>query len=170
MATGQEVGRRRRLWRAFIGTSYFMFAKLTVLMVLVVGYTFTLVILRDLQQDTTPITNAAFVALATLAGLSFGCARAVEESARDRFAYAGERFLHSAVMVLMASLLKYAVIAVRGWSKSPLLLNLVLETFVGLLASLLLFQATYSGHTAVKVLHEKLLERIARYPDWDDIL
>jgi hypothetical protein len=168
MAT-QDSG-LKRLVRVSLGTVRFGFAKVTVLMVLIVGFLFTLVILRDVRQDTTPITNAAFAALASLAALSFGCARAVEETARDRFAYAGERALHSALMVLMASILKYAVIAVRDWPKTAALMNVALENVMGFVAGLLFFQATFSAHTAIKILHDTLFARTARHPDWDDIL
>ena len=63
-------------------------------------------------EDTTAITNAAFGVSATLAALSFGAARAVGEKADDRdlFLFAGERFFHTALVVILGSIVKYASI------------------------------------------------------------
>ena len=112
----------RRRWPSLRKASPIIlgFRRLPVFLSLFVGYAYTAIILNDLKQDTTSITNAGFAILATLATLSFGCARAVEDAAGDRFAYAGERCFHAALMVIMASLLKYVAIAVCALGPSTI--------------------------------------------------
>jgi len=61
----------------------------------------------SLDQDTTPITNAAFAAVATLAALCLSAARAAEGCASTRYARAGEGFLFGALLVMLASVLRY---------------------------------------------------------------
>src|SRR5262245_57394780 len=61
----------------------------------------------NLDQDTTPITNATFAAVATLAALCLSAARGAQGYASTRYARAGEGFLLAALLVLLASVLRY---------------------------------------------------------------
>jgi hypothetical protein len=59
--------------------------------------------------DTINITNYSFVVVATLSALSFTYEKAIvkDQKLKDDLRYCGERFLHSAILFLTASILKY---------------------------------------------------------------
>jgi hypothetical protein len=150
-----------------------LFMRLPVLLVLLCGLYWTYVLFGNLKEDTTPITNAAFAAIATLAALAFSCSRAVTDpheshESADRFEYAGERFLHGAVLVLVASVLKYTY--ARGATDWRLDDVGVLKTAIGLLVGLLFLWALLSVHGGLIVLNRLLWSRLTRYPDWDDVI
>ena len=85
--------------------------------------------------------------------------------------FAGERFLHGALLVLVASLLKYFVYALV---KLPFIAKLsyaetsILFT-VGLLAAIIFSNGILFAHTGLRVLNDLLLLRFTRHKDWDDI-
>ena len=153
---------------------YFLFTRVSVLLVFIVGFYWTYVVFANLKEDTTTITNVAFGAVATLAALAFSCARAIKDSdqASDRFAYAGERFLHGAILLMSASLLKYAYL--RAESSRVLdpagLPWMLLTTALGLVVGVLFFWALSSAHGGLIVLNKLLWARLNRYPDWDDFM
>jgi len=136
--------------------TYFVFTRLSVLLVFVVGLYWTYILFANLKEDTTTITNAAFAVVATLAALAFSCARAVRDSdeAADRFEYAGERFFHGAILLIFASVLKYAYIS--AVAARPLddggMLRKALTTSTGLLVGVLFFWALSSVHGGMIVL------------------
>lgn len=78
--------------------------------------TFALRVLADYDQDTTAISNGAFALTATLTGLSFAYAEVLPEKSalRRRFTGAGERCFQGTVMLLLASLTKYALLSLNA--------------------------------------------------------
>lgn len=164
----------KAIWGAWLRAIYFMFTRLSVLLVLVIGLYWTYALFANLKEDTTAITNAAFAVVATLAALAFSCARAVRDSdeAADRFEYAGERFFHGAVLLIFASVLKYAYISVATARRLETegLLWAVLTTFIGVLVGVLFFWALSSVHGGLIVLNRLLWTRLTRYPEWDDVI
>lgn len=164
----------KKLWGGWVKTAYFLFTRVSVFFVFVVGLYWTYTVFANLKEDTITITNAAFAVTATLAALSFSCARAINDSndASDRFAYAGERFLHGAIMSISASLLKYAYIS----AASSELVNTnglswsLLTVLIGVMVGVLFFWALTSAHGGLIVLNKLLWERFNRYPEWDDFM
>ncbi len=142
-----------------------------VVAVLLVGLYYTVAVLMKLTQDTTSITNSAFAIFATLAALSFSWSRAAGSSpdVKDRITHAGERFLHSAVSVLTASLLKYAALSagIAGKDLSPLTASGVSGFLVGLAVVGLFLDALLFGHTGLVVLNRLLWGRAYQYPEYD---
>ena len=81
-----------------------------VLLVALVGGIYNIKLFQNVTQDTTSITNVAFGIVASLSALSFACSRTIEGPPEHKslFPFAGERFLHSAILLIIASILKYA--------------------------------------------------------------
>ena len=160
----------RRARFAFDRGVFFAFARLPPLGALVIGWYYTLRVFWNLREDSTNASNLALAMLGTFAALSFSCARAVEPEARDRFAYAGERLLHGALMLAMASLFKYVILALKGWPYWNTALDSTVGMLINILTGVLFMQATMTAHTGVKVLNGMLIARMPRHSDWDDIL
>lgn len=73
-----------------------------------VGLYFTVGSFINSDRNTIDLTNYAFAVVAALSSISFAYSRSVENEEDRRMAqYCGERFLHSAILFLMASILKY---------------------------------------------------------------
>jgi hypothetical protein len=145
-----------------------------------IGVYYTVRLFADMSQDTTTITNTAFGILAGLGALSLSAARTVESTDphRDRFAYAGERFLHAALLVLSASLLKYALLSLvvtppaitsssSASSGVPSILSAAARIAVGSTVGVLFFFAMNFSHTGLVFLTRVLWLRVGRYKDWD---
>ena len=156
---------------------YFIFSKLVILLVFLVGLYFTYQLFKGLFRDTTAITNVAFGIIVTLSALSFSCSKAINDSPedKDKFTFAGERFLHSAVLLITASILKYGSIElgivkisnthfleVAHWGV------LILSSIPGLLVGILFFWALNSAHGGMVILNKLLWKRHHRFADWDD--
>ncbi|MGA9109956.1 MAG: hypothetical protein ACLQBD_02450 [Syntrophobacteraceae bacterium] len=76
-----------------------------------IGLYFTYKMFIDPTQDTTSISNYAFVIVAALSSLSFVYSQSVKDKEdKQKIQYCGERFLHSAILFLIASVLKYFII------------------------------------------------------------
>jgi len=111
--------------------------------------------------------------------LVFSCSRAIDgpPEHKDRFAFAGERFLHAALLLLTASVLKYVMLQVDAQSAaSPVaggsLLSpfAVFRFFLGSLVGVLFLFALNAAHTGLRISNQLLWARISRQKDWDDIL
>ena len=170
----------RQLWNVLAKCIGFTFIHLPGILLMLVGTYFTFEILSKLSEDTTVITNFSFGISATISALSFSCARSIEGASEDksRFAYAGERFLHAAIMLLTASALKYATI-LSGLIEAPSVFtdDFVFRehfvagaatSFVGIIVGVLFFWAFSSAHGGFIVLNRLLWRRLNRYPDWDN--
>lgn len=141
------------------------------LIVLLVFIYFAYYVLVDLNRDTLLLTNTAFAICATLASISFSFSRAVAEdnTLSDRISFAGERFLHCALLLIIASVIKWAtqtifssdLITKVSWFYVSI--NWVLRILIGVLFS----QAAMFLHTALKTLNPILLRRLNRVKDWD---
>ena len=162
---------------AFSTGVYFVFSRLVIILVFLVGLYFNWQLFTGLLEDTTVITNIAFGILATFAALCFSGARAINDSAedKDKFTFAGERFLHSAVLVVIASLLKYGSIelGIAGKGDSPKIDEIhwtiiFLSSIPGVIVGVLFFWALNSAHGGLVVLNRLLWKRHHRFKDWDD--
>jgi len=138
----------------------------------IIGFVFAMQIIFRFREDTTLITNTAFLIIATLAALSFSFARVIEsEQLRDRVMFAGERLLHGAVMVVVASVLKYFLFLLYTIPAFEALawLEVVTSLTVGVLTGLVFANGIMFAHTGLRVLNDLLLMRFTRHKDWDDI-
>lgn len=164
----------KAIWGGWLKALYFLFTRISGVLVLMFGLYWTFVVFLRVDEDTTVISNTAFAISATLAALCFSCARSITDSdeASDRFAYAGERFMHSAVMLLSASILKYAYLSAElsGLADPSGLAWTVLTRIMGIIAGVLFLWAISSAHGGFLVINKLLWGRFNRYPDWDDIL
>jgi hypothetical protein len=104
------------MWRKYRRYFALFVIKGSTVLVSFIGVIFSLLILQNYKQDTTRITNAAFAFTASLASLCFSCSRALknEDKDRDRFTYAGERFMQASILLITASILKYALLTLQA--------------------------------------------------------
>ena len=161
----------RKLFNMVIKVVGFIFIRLLPLIVYLIAVYYSYILVRDMAQDTTSITNAAFAILATLAALSFSCSRALMDSDedKDRFSYAGERFFHASLLLMSASLIKYLVLSVLNDG------NLVKGSFLfdtiskisGIYIVIIFFWSVTSATGALLVANKLLWKRFNKYPDWD---
>lgn len=131
------------------------------------------IVLIKFNKDTTPITNAAFAIVSVLSGLSFGTASVVsDEKVKDRFVYCGERFFHAAILLILASVLKYAALSIGESAFAELrqttsrLLTIPLSFFV----QLCFLYAILDIHTGINIANKQLWQRLNRSEDWDSIV
>lgn len=75
----------------------------------IAGIYFTFKLFSNPTIDTINITNYAFAIFATLSALSFNYERSivVDIEKKEEVLYCAERFLHSAILFLTASIIKY---------------------------------------------------------------
>ncbi len=82
------------------------------LLIGLVGFVIVIHELLNVKNDTTHITNYGFAILVGMASVCFSWIRALSQSENDQvinsIRKAGEMFLHSAIIFLLASALKYA--------------------------------------------------------------
>lgn len=161
------------MWRGFNRYFALLVVKGSLILLYLVGLAFVILVLLKYNRDTTQITNAAFGIAAVLASLCFSCSRALaaEDKDRDRFAYAGERFMHASILVMTASILKYAALTLQStWFGRAHTTSTGLLVFpLGLAGTALFFHALMSAHTGLKVCGELLWPRMNRYDDYDKL-
>jgi len=137
-----------------------------------VGFVYATNLFFNYRSDTTNVTNAAFVIMASLAALGFSFARVVEsEELRNRITFAGERLLHGAILVLVASMLKYVMISFFALPSIAKLtaVRTITEFTIGLLVAVIFSNGVLFALTGLRVLNDILLLRMTREKDWDDI-
>ncbi len=136
------------------------------------GYAYGINMIFNFREDTTNVTNAGFAIMASLAAISFSFARVIEsDELKDRIMFAGERLLHGAILILIASILKYFVFLILKFPPfaSSGMVEPVLLFTIGLLTALIFLNGVLFAHTGLRVLNDLLLLRFTRYKDWDDI-
>ena len=76
-----------------------------------IGLYFTFALLANPAKATISITNFGFAIVIALASVSFGYARCLDDmDQKNKMQYCGERFLHSALLFFLASVVKYFLI------------------------------------------------------------
>lgn len=138
----------------------------------IIGVVYAFHIIFQYKEDTTLITNTAFAIIATLAALAFSFARVIEtDKLKDRVMFAGERLLHGAILVIVASILKYflyLLYSIPAFEESTWL-TFVTSLTVGVLTGVVFANGIMFAHTGLRVLNDLLLLRFTRHKDWDDI-
>jgi hypothetical protein len=106
----------------------------------VVGIYFAFKILINPLVDTVSITNYAFAIVIALSSVSFSYEKTYkgETVGKEKLRYCGERFLHSSILFLIASVIKYFLMQddVLAFSNSSSLLRfifLIIRLFPGFL-------------------------------------
>jgi len=162
------------MWRTFTRYWSLFIIKGSLVLIFLVGVSFVILVLQRYKSDTTHITNTAFGITAVLASLSFSCSRALDagDKDRDRFAYAGERFMHASILLITASVLKYALLTLQStaFGQTHPTLTAILVLPVGVSAGGLFLQALINSHTGLKVCGDLLWPRLSRYDDHDRIV
>ena len=148
----------------------FIFIRLLPLIIYIIAVYYSYILLRDMTVDTTSITNSAFAIIASLAALSFSCSRTLIDSkeSQDRFAYSGERFFHSSVLLISASLIKYSVLSINdNFANSDASVFHILSLISGVYISTIFFWSVTSATGALIIINKLLWQRFNRYPEWD---
>ena len=138
-----------------------------------VGIIYACVVLANFYKDTTSITNAAFVIVSVLATLSFRMATGVpDEKVKDRFLYSGERFFHAAILLILASVLKYAALSIANISffETRQVLCQIATIPLGILVQACFMYAVMDAHTGIRIANILLWSRLYRSKDWDSVV
>lgn len=163
----------KRGWNLYIDLFWLLATKYSVVIVWFVGLYFVISLLTDYDKDTTSITNGAFALIATLAALTFSYARTIDKDdhAKDRLIFVGERFFHSCILFLTASILKYGYLSLikTGIYLSHSCPKFYLSFIIGTTVSLLFFFGFNSAHTGFRILNNLLWSKMARHKDWDKL-
>lgn len=97
-----------KLFGVFLQAFQFTVRHAPVSLIAVVGMYFGFAQFANPASETAGITNYGFGIVMALASVSFGYARSLDESdAKEQIRYCGERFLHSSLLFLVASVVKY---------------------------------------------------------------
>jgi len=152
---------------------YLIESWLSVVLLAIVGCYYVIEIFANLSQDTTSITNIAFGITASLSTISFSCARTLQkpEDHKDRFAYAGERFFHASVMLITASILKYAALSLGSLSGRGYILGFLTGVYVaiGFIVGMLFMVAFCNAYLGFRILNDLLWCRAYRSKEYDYI-
>lgn len=151
-----------------------LFLRFPELLALLVVTYYSVEILADFNRDTISISNTAVVICGSLTALAFGFARVLNEKdeARDRIVYAGERFFHATILLLLASLTKYGIqqAFLLVQPASLMIFSESVKLFFNVIAFVLFLWASLAAHTGIKVLNKILIHRTTRKEDWDDVI
>jgi hypothetical protein len=119
------------------------------------------------RADTTAISNAAFLIAATLSALCFAWSQSLraDDDDRDRVLFSGERLLHCAVFLVIASILKYAALTLSTYEMADVAQVVVrgVSDMFGILAAILFFLAVVGAYIGVLAIYGILWSRAPRY-------
>jgi hypothetical protein len=176
IATASRV--LRKIQDINIRFAYKYFSRGPVFFFFFIGLYYALRVFDDFAKDTTTITNVAFGITVAFSSLSFRWSSTIEDSEEDKkqIAYCGERFLHASLLLILASVIKYAVIAI-----GPATINKIpqfsqipwrqcITVVFGNSVSFLFLYALFFTHTGVKILNQILWKRVSKYSDWDSLI
>ena len=148
-----------------------IFYRIPELIILLIFTYFAYYVLVDIKRDTLLLTNSVFAICATLSSISFSFSKAISEdkTLADRINFAGERFLHCALFLIIASVMKWAAqaLSLSDSAASVQQLLTVIEWILRILLGVLFSQVAMFLHTALKTLNPILLSRLNRVKDWD---
>jgi L-cystine uptake protein TcyP (sodium:dicarboxylate symporter family) len=155
----------KKTWSKISDFNFFVVSKLTMVIILFIGLFYTIHLFCNTSKDTTPITNVAFGIVASLAALSFSCSRAISDSNEDKelFQFAGEKFFHAGIMLITASIIKYAILAINEYAKLRWLVKIL-----GYTIPLLFICALIAAHGGFIINNKLLWKRFKRHWDWDN--
>ncbi len=162
-----------KAYNLHLGFTHVYFSRVPVVLFYLVGVYYALLVLADFAKDTTAITNVAFGIAVAFSSLSFRWSSVISDSPEDkeRIAYCGERFLHASLLLVIASVIKYVVVAI-----GPVPVGSITHlseitwrycvTFVFGVSVLFLYALAFA-HTGVVFINRILWRRVVKYQDWD---
>jgi hypothetical protein len=127
-----------------------------------IGFYFAINLLINPNENTISITNYSFAIVAALSSICFAYSRAIDDDKeiRETLQYCGERFLHSAIQFLVASLVKYFILQDKISSpigKSQFIIfGIALLSFI---PGLLFLNSLINGIAALRELNTILYKR-----------
>jgi hypothetical protein len=141
------------LWEAPLFFLYF----------LAVSYVY--VIFKEPANKSLQSLNYAFVFIAALSGLCFAWSSCLKDDnkGKDQITYAGERFFHSSILLLLASLTKYLGLK---YSVDFVLIKLI-QLFYKIIIYYSLFMALLYFYAGLHTVSKFLWKNRNRYKDWD---
>ncbi|HBL75987.1 MAG: hypothetical protein A2W90_11260 [Bacteroidetes bacterium GWF2_42_66] len=120
---------------------------------------------KNIEEDTTNLTNYGFAILAAISSVCFSWTRGLDSTKEplmiDRIAKAGEGSLHCAIIFLLASALKYStlhldVLVPKSWTILYSTLNLTLILIYGTCFTLGFYKVDRIICDINKLLYERL--------------
>lgn len=95
-----------------LGALQFLMFHLPISITALIGLFFGIKIFLKPDLNTISLTSSAFAIMAAFAALSFGYSRTLpaDDVIKKRVQYCGERFLHSAILFIVSSIIKYFII------------------------------------------------------------
>jgi hypothetical protein len=139
----------------------FVLWNLPVSMIALIGLYFAFRLFINPSEDTVGITNYAFAIVGALSSISFAYARTIEDKdAKQTIQYCGERFLHSALLFLVASIMKYFLLQEQlrpVLGKSALII--IVLSLVGFFQAFLYLGSLLNGIAALRELNTILHTR-----------
>jgi hypothetical protein len=145
-----------------IGQAFqFVLWHMPVSMVALIGLYFAYRLFISPTQNTVGITNYAFGIVGVLSSISFAYARTVDDNEdKQRIQYCGERFLHSAILFLVASIMKYFLLQEQlcpVFGKSKIISGIIL--LIGFFQGTLYLTSLVNGIAALRELNAILYAR-----------
>jgi hypothetical protein len=124
-------------------------------------------IAANVRSDTTAVTNAAFLITGTLSAISFAWSQALlpDDGDRPRILFAGERLLHGSVLLIMASILKYAALELATYQMPDIAQSIsqIMSDLFGILAAPLFLFAVGNAFVGVLIMYRILWPRASRF-------
>lgn len=117
------------------------------------------------------VTNSFFATLLAFAAVCFSFARAISEpSIADRITFAGERFLHAAIIVIATTAIRYVSFKVTA-AQSFEDMHVAVAVGVGivLFCCWVVFGiGVVFASSGLRIISDVLNDRMFRHDDWDD--
>jgi hypothetical protein len=160
-----------KIWDNWLNINYAFIVHAPVFISAIIGFAYCYMVLINIKSDTTKITNAAFIILATMATLSFAFSRAISKTSKlaEKILYSGERFFHAAIHTLVASIIKYIILIIEPInSPAGNGFEYAVTLLLGIAAFLSFLYAILSAHTGLIILNKILWKRISRDTEWDN--
>jgi hypothetical protein len=166
----------RLLWTSLKSFSLYFYVVLIRLIAIrfseaLVGFSciyFTVVKFMAYNTDTTNLSNAFFALLGPLALLAFAFANTLDKRdvAREKLEIAGARSFHGAVLLMWASVLKYALLHIKSlpWVGAGSTAGFALDLTLGVMAGILFLLAAVESFAALRSVSDLLVIRLLDEP------
>jgi hypothetical protein len=129
---------------------------------------FTVIKFLAYDTDTTTLSNAFFALLGPLALISFAFAGTLDKRdlAREKLEIAGARSFHGAVLLMWASVLKYALLHIKSltWIPAGSAAVFGLDCTLGIMAGILFLLAAVESFAALRSISDLLVIRLLDEP------
>lgn len=124
----------------------------------------------DITKPSNILFNSAFAVLFGLAAICFTYSEKIQDNyLSDRLLFAAERIVHGALLIIIASALRFVSISLLG--ETPLesaslwlVIPIYTLTFIGVFA---FNNGMIFAQKGISILSDMLNERMFRYEDWD---